>query len=96
MLSQKHKNHPFGWHLLISLVHEEWDETHEAGALDRFGEHALVLGREARPLARKDAAVWVQEALQIIDIFIVDKPNVICVKIIVFHIVRLQVKGNRF
>lgn len=75
------KNRQYGG---VSLVRNKREESHEPRTFDRFGKRALVLGGEPRALAREDAAVGVQEPSQVIDIFVVDVTDVVCVEIVLF------------
>jgi hypothetical protein len=59
------------------LVRNEWEKPHESRALDGFCQCALILCREASALSREDAAVRVQESLQVIDVFVIDKANIV-------------------
>ena len=67
------------------LVGDEWEESHKAGPLDRLSKRSLILGGQPRALARLDAATWIQEAPQVVDIFIIDEANVIRIEIVLFH-----------
>src|SRR5258706_6624154 len=58
--------------ILPLLLHEVGQEGEEAGALDRLGELALLLGRDGRDAARHDLAALRQEALQQLHVLVID------------------------
>lgn len=70
------------------LVGNKWEKSHKSRALHRFGEHTLVFGSEAGALAVQDSAVGVEKPFEVFYILVVDEPDAVCVKIILFHKVR--------
>lgn len=57
-------------------MHHEWEQGHEARALDGGRELALVPGADAGALARHDLAEGGQVALQIVRIFVADRVDI--------------------
>src|SRR5690554_3325756 len=54
------------------LLQDVREQTKEAGALDRLGEEALLLGRHGGDAARHDLAALGNEALQQLHVLVVD------------------------
>src|SRR6476661_1387339 len=54
--------------ILRWLVSDEWQHCHASRALDRLGDAALILGRDARDAARHDLAALGDELPQKVDV----------------------------
>src|SRR3954468_8619359 len=63
--------------MAVLLLHDVGQQRHEAGALDRIGEQALLLVADRGDAGRHDLAALGNEALQQLDVLIVDLGRVI-------------------
>src|SRR5690242_13426899 len=62
--------------LAAVLLHDVGQQGEEAGALDRLGQFALLLGRNRGDAARHDLAALGNEARQQLDVLVVDRRRV--------------------
>ena len=56
----------------LRLTNDIWEESHKPSPLDRSRQRTLMCCGKERSLTRKYASVRVKEALQKLDIFVVD------------------------
>ena len=72
------------------LANDEWKETHETRAFDCVGKGALMRCGKPRALARHDAAMRIEEALEELNVLVVDVLNIVIREEICLHSSELE------
>ena len=77
------------WFLLfeklpLSLVCHVWEKSHEASTLNSVRESSLILGCKACFSTIKYTSVRVEKLNENLSILVVDKLDIVCVKVILF------------
>lgn len=70
--------------LVLLLVRNVWEKSHEARTLDGVCEHALVLGGKASLPAVENASVRIQKLGKDFSVLVVDELDAVLVEIVLF------------